>query len=588
MRIAVEAVKQRCYQHHRHYRHGDEEEKEKSLAPPTSSSSKNTTELQQIMMEERPADQKFPVSGAKVPVAHMNNAQDVKLGHTGFSKILRRALLLASVVLLLSQSALSFQHFTNILLHTLASSHHHHEVTLMQGWTSSTETQGGSFAKRSDVSITKEKNLQEWPFPRWADPGGIPLDPLLQFIKGVLRLEASSENRTDKRIQSNQFPDIAYVVDHRGVFVSETMRNRTKPPKFIRFRLKGPERIMIEALSLLKRKEENASVNAAADLAQQDPRWSSLRRAIFGSNVRCGDGFGQGGGFPFLMRFGDNKHCCKNSWNGTTSVPVFTFGSPADCRHAFPFPTYKTIRDSESSSTRWCALFKEYDKRYPWPSKVRQVVWRGSITGPVKDNPSRMGARQVLAEFAAFHANHSLLNIGVTRIPENKRTNFERIHPQAAAMVDTRNRIQESDFQKYVAILDTDGNAWSSRFGTLLCYNSVILKVDAKYVDYFHARDLKPWKHYIPIAKDLSDLIARAEWAIDPANEDAVLTIVGNANEWCRMHMVRSALVEDVLDIWDAYVKELDHNDPNWQQEWTRYKKHQLFAPEFAMFQLGS
>jgi hypothetical protein len=38
-------------------------------------------------------------------------------------------------------------------------------------------------------------------------------------------------------------------------------------------------------------------------------------------------------------------------------------------------------------------------------------------------------------------------------------------------------RMPELGYMKYRAILDTDGNAWSGRFGPIMCYNSVVIKV---------------------------------------------------------------------------------------------------------------
>jgi len=38
-------------------------------------------------------------------------------------------------------------------------------------------------------------------------------------------------------------------------------------------------------------------------------------------------------------------------------------------------------------------------------------------------------------------------------------------------------RMEEFDYMKYRAILDIDGNSWSSRYGIILCFNSVIIKV---------------------------------------------------------------------------------------------------------------
>jgi len=123
---------------------------------------------------------------------------------------------------------------------------------------------------------------------------------------------------------------------------------------------------------------------------------------------------------------------------------------------------------------------------------------------------------------------------------------------------------------------DMDGNSWSSRFGSLLCYNSVVLKVEPQYFEYFYA-DLKPWSHYIPIKNDLSDLHENVEWALDPKNEAAVKDIITAANQWCTHSLIPQELAADVLDIWESYVRLLDRGDKDWQKEWEK-KREEMFA----------
>lgn len=139
------------------------------------------------------------------------------------------------------------------------------------------------------------------------------------------------------------------------------------------------------------------------------------------------------------------------------------------------------------------------------------------------------------------------------------------------------------DFQKYRAILDIDGNSWSSRFGKLLCYNSVVLKVDPKFVDYFYLAYLQPWKHFVPVRYDLSDLMEKAQWTLDPQNEAAVQAIVANANEFCRTHMVRSVLAEDLLDVWDSYLYFLELGDAQWNRQWEEKRKQIFASKEYDM-----
>ena len=147
-------------------------------------------------------------------------------------------------------------------------------------------------------------------------------------------------------------------------------------------------------------------------------------------------------------------------------------------------------------------------------------------------------------------------------------------------------------FQRYAAILDIDGNSWSSRFGSLLCYNSVVLKVEPEFVDYFHFQQesdgsgndtttrrmaLRPWTHYVPVRYDLEDLPERAAWVLN--NATAAQRIRQAANAWCRQHLTHAQLARDYLDIWQAYVEYLDKADPEWSNssDW-RSAKRAMFA----------
>lgn len=130
-----------------------------------------------------------------------------------------------------------------------------------------------------------------------------------------------------------------------------------------------------------------------------------------------------------------------------------------------------------------------------------------------------------------------------------------------------------------------DGNSWSSRFGTLLCYNSVVIKVEPDYFEYFYA-DLKPWTHYIPVKHDLSDLHENVQWALDPKNEAVVKDIITSANQWCSHTLISSELAANLLDIWEGYVRLLDRADSNWQTAWDTKRDELFAASDIGMFQL--
>ena len=130
-----------------------------------------------------------------------------------------------------------------------------------------------------------------------------------------------------------------------------------------------------------------------------------------------------------------------------------------------------------------------------------------------------------------------------------------------------------------------DGNSWSSRFGSLLCFNSVVIKVEPKYFDYFYS-DLKPWTHFIPVKNDLSNFHENVAWALDPKNDIAVRNIIASANQWCSHRLVPDELATDLLDIYESYVRLLDRADPNWTSHWQQTRGQLFSSSQLDLFQL--
>lgn len=244
--------------------------------------------------------------------------------------------------------------------------------------------------------------------------------------------------------------------------------------------------------------------------------------------------------------------------------------------------------DSQLTPRDWDSIFATQEEQYTWESKLLQIVWRGSLSD---NNDSYQSARWRLCVLVTKLrstgdptnvAAADWFNVGFTSIPA--RHNHLRLNvSDAGGLVKP---IPEPDFQRYAGILDVDGNAWSSRFGQLLCYNSVVLKVEPVFVEYFY-KDLIAWEHYVPVRADLSDLVEIASFVLDPDNEPFVRRIVMNANKWCRQSMVQAKLVNDTLDVLESYVGMLHAGDPSWTETWGSAKE-EIFAPSsgYAMIQL--
>ena len=388
-------------------------------------------------------------------------------------------------------------------------------------------------------STTSIESKDTYSFPKW-DGRGISIDDVLLFILAAARKLASTVNSEKTRLR---FPETLYVLDRHGIWVSFTIRLRTWK-MMIEPRLLPTEWMMREGWRVMETERQSSNESVMS-------QWPTLYKSLY-----------EGDGVPFLTWYGDYKSCNLHNW-GNRSIPLFTTAVPVSCQHGFPMPAYNTYVLSKENSNDWKSTMKEYEEKYPWESKIPKVVWRGSLSAV---NDDLQSVRWRLCQLAT-ESNATTLDVGLVSIPSR----HDHLNLDWNVVGGKVHRIPQTDFQKYTAVLDVDGNSWSSRFGELLCYNSVVLKVEPKFVEYFY-KDLEPWKHYIPVKYDLSDLLELSAYAVNPKNREHIQEIVANANEWCARRMVRRELGKDFLDVLETYTKFLGRGDPQWSTKWSEYK----------------
>jgi hypothetical protein len=178
-----------------------------------------------------------------------------------------------------------------------------------------------------------------------------------------------------------------------------------------------------------------------------------------------------------------------------------------------------------------CAQRAPIDFAFKHLRTIPKAVWRGSPTGLGTNFKTKTKPR---IEFVKSMMNISWIDAGFTQGPNN-----------LAGMM--RPHIPFNDFGRYRAVIDIDGNAWSSRFGPLLCLGTVVVKMDpTTSVNYFWD-ELTPWIHYIPA--NMSNVATRSAYAINPANDPAINKIIGAATAWCTHKYNINQLVSDTHQI---------------------------------------
>jgi hypothetical protein len=405
------------------------------------------------------------------------------------------------------------------------------------------------------------KKIQPLTYPKWNE-SGIDVDPIFRHINRVVEatetvvLLPAYERVPDYR----QGPEVPYIVDEKGIWSSRLIRSRTENATYV-WRLVPTEDNNLLAHRILSQEPEGNS------------RWPAAMNNMKKS------------GFFYWAWYGDYKTCNHHN-RDDESIPLFTTCATRSCDSTFPVPNYMNIIDTQTSPENWRGVFREFEQHFPWKNKIDKIVWRGALS----EAEWRYALTSVrwrvnkLVNQLRFSGSY-IYDVGLTGIPfwltEKMTFNLTEVggfFPGLSPM---------TNFMQYKAVLDMDGNSWSSRFGTLLCYNTVVVKVEPKFYEYFYP-ELKPWKHYVPVKNDLSDFHENIAWILDPKNEKVMLDIIESANNWCAHRLLPEELARDQLDIWESYNRRLDRHDPNWIEKFQRVKRELFGRKDFDIIKIES
>ena len=240
-------------------------------------------------------------------------------------------------------------------------------------------------------------------------------------------------------------------------------------------------------------------------------------------------------GLVMLANYADSQQCASY-------VPILGLSAPLHCPTAWPVPNYELVK---------LALMRRYQPRRfqqqhrsSWRDLIPRVIWRGSPTGrPDIDRNARIALCVKALEFP--HLVDAKLTFDADKFPFTKEM-------ANISLITTGER---TTFANHRAVLDTDGNSWSSRFASLLCSAQVVLKVQPDDVDYFFPT-LQPNVHYLPVHQNFSNLKEQAQRAI--SDPKLAARLVAAANAWCERHMTLGQLAVDTAQIWEAYAEALN------------------------------
>jgi hypothetical protein len=120
--------------------------------------------------------------------------------------------------------------------------------------------------------------------------------------------------------------------------------------------------------------------------------------------------------------------------------------------------------------------------------------------------------------------------------------------PSGNTLLNATKYISTPDLVKrYSILIDIEGGGYSGRLKHLLWSHRPLLLVDRPHKEYFF-KYLNEWEHYIPVKRDLSDLVEKTRWVMN--NYDKACVIAENAFEFSKMHLTREACYKQ----WDLTI----------------------------------
>jgi hypothetical protein len=182
-------------------------------------------------------------------------------------------------------------------------------------------------------------------------------------------------------------------------------------------------------------------------------------------------------------------------------------------------PDFNFHKWSEAGIRDYAEMIKKIDEFGRVPYIINKVGWIGTLSHEVRKN---------FIEIA--NNNSNLFDCISMKWFDDK---IEDGHIAATKYISLDELVKT-----YSILIDIEGNGYSGRLKYLLWSHRPVLLVDRPHKEFFFEY-LKEWEHYIPVKRDLSDLIEKTIWCM--TNPDEANKIAENAYKFSQTFLTREA-----------------------------------------------
>ncbi|CAG5131230.1 unnamed protein product [Candidula unifasciata] len=170
-----------------------------------------------------------------------------------------------------------------------------------------------------------------------------------------------------------------------------------------------------------------------------------------------------------------------------------------------------------------------------WENKTNKVFWRG------RDSRKE---RLQLVEMSLKHPD----------LIDARLTNMFFFPKNSSKYGELAEHVSFFDFFQYKYQLNIDGTVAAYRLPYLLAGDAAIFKQESDYYEHFYS-ELEPNVHYIPIRRDLSDLLEKIQWARE--HDDEVRKVAENGQVFARKNLTPADILCYHVRAFESFAKHL-------------------------------
>jgi hypothetical protein len=266
---------------------------------------------------------------------------------------------------------------------------------------------------------------------------------------------------------------------------------------------------------------------------------------------------------PYTAIFGENIKL-KPEFKGISKVSIMSYTSHKKYND-IPIITYEDwlLYSNKYYPSKDCIVNQTNQNLYnkDWNSKKEIAIFRGTPTGckvTDKDNVRLISLKLSKKYPDLIDSKIIKWENSRPRFSNKNHLNLLKISEDYKKKYGTGNLMSFEEFSNYKYILHLDGHAGAVRLGKTMGLHSLLLIPDTDYTIWIQEY-LIAWVHYVPIEKDLSDLVEKIRWC--KMNDDKCKKMSEECNKLYNIHISKDGLLNHMEKVFTEkinrnYIKE--------------------------------